>query len=140
MVWGSISGSPIWWRCQRARLSPASGLRGVTLRLSAALSGRSLVANADQGADARRLSLWLVTANVRRTAGVTRHINSRRLVDAHDLIAIQGLEVSRMVRSARGTPEKPGRNVRQKAGLNRSIMDWAVDLDPDARLQGGRCR
>lgn len=39
-----------------------------------------------------------------------------------DLIRIEDLRVGNMVRSARGTIETPGRNVRQKSGLNRSIM------------------
>jgi transposase len=40
----------------------------------------------------------------------------------YDLIRIEDLKVANMTQSARGTVEKPGRNVRQKAGLNRSIM------------------
>lgn len=39
-----------------------------------------------------------------------------------DLIRVEDLRITNMVRSARGTVEQPGRNVRQKAGLNRSIM------------------
>jgi len=39
-----------------------------------------------------------------------------------DLIRIEDLQIRNMTRSARGTREKPGRNVRQKAGLNRGIM------------------
>lgn len=46
----------------------------------------------------------------------------------YDLIRIEDLKVANMVRSARGTVEKPGRNVRQKSGLNRSILNagWAL--------------
>jgi len=39
-----------------------------------------------------------------------------------DVIRIEDLDVRNMTRSARGTIEAPGRNVRQKAGLNRSIL------------------
>jgi putative transposase len=45
------------------------------------------------------------------------------LAKNHGLVAVENLTVSAMVRSARGTVEQPGRNVRQKAGLNRSIAD-----------------
>jgi len=38
-----------------------------------------------------------------------------------DLIAVEDLAVKHMVRSAKGTVERPGENVRQKAGLNRAI-------------------
>jgi transposase len=35
---------------------------------------------------------------------------------------VEDLKISNMIRSARGTLEAPGRNVRQKAGLNRGIL------------------
>jgi putative transposase len=43
----------------------------------------------------------------------------------YDLIRIEDLQIRSMTRSARGTIERPGRNVRQKAGLNRSIQQSA---------------
>jgi putative transposase len=48
-----------------------------------------------------------------------------------DLIRIEDLDVQAMTRSARGTVVQPGRNVRQKAGLNRAILanGWGVLLD-----------
>jgi putative transposase len=51
-----------------------------------------------------------------------------------DLIRIEDLRITNMTRSARGTMEAPGRNVRQKAGLNRSILTggWGQFV---ARLQ-----
>jgi len=39
-----------------------------------------------------------------------------------DLIRIEDLRVANMTRSARGTVDAPGQNVRAKAGLNRSIL------------------
>ena len=44
-----------------------------------------------------------------------------------DVIRLEKLNVKSMTRTARGTVEAPGTNVRQKAGLNRSILDkgWA---------------
>jgi transposase len=38
------------------------------------------------------------------------------------VIAVEDLKIASMVRSARGTIDAPGRNVRQKAGLNRGIL------------------
>ncbi|WP_150242102.1 RNA-guided endonuclease InsQ/TnpB family protein [Nocardiopsis quinghaiensis] len=51
------------------------------------------------------------------------HKVTTRLVREHDVIAIEDLNVSGMTASARGTVEAPGRNVRAKAGLNRSVLD-----------------
>jgi len=41
-----------------------------------------------------------------------------------DLIRVEDLQIRNMTQSAAGTRENPGRNVRQKAGLNRAIM-WS---------------
>ncbi|MHB8246425.1 MAG: RNA-guided endonuclease InsQ/TnpB family protein [Acidimicrobiales bacterium] len=50
------------------------------------------------------------------------------LVRGYDTICVEDLKVKNMTRSARGTVENPGKNVRQKAGLNRSISSkaWAL--------------
>jgi putative transposase len=39
-----------------------------------------------------------------------------------DVIRVEDLKIQHMTRSAKGTPENPGRNVRAKAGLNRGIL------------------
>ena len=39
-----------------------------------------------------------------------------------DVIKVEDLQIANMTRSARGTRGDPGRNVRQKAGLNRGIL------------------
>jgi putative transposase len=39
-----------------------------------------------------------------------------------DVIRVEDLKIGNMTRSAKGTQGKPGRNVRQKAGLNREVM------------------
>jgi putative transposase len=39
-----------------------------------------------------------------------------------DVIRVENLKITNMTRSAKGTRENPGRNVRQKAGLNRGIL------------------
>jgi transposase len=39
-----------------------------------------------------------------------------------DVIRVEDLQIKNMTRSAKGTRDNPGRNVRQKAGLNRGIL------------------
>ncbi|WP_424217033.1 RNA-guided endonuclease InsQ/TnpB family protein (plasmid) [Streptomyces sp. BI20] len=53
----------------------------------------------------------------------TLHLISKRLVEQYAEVALESLNTRGMTASAKGTAEKPGRNVRQKAGLNRSILD-----------------
>ncbi|GAA1158708.1 RNA-guided endonuclease TnpB family protein [Kribbella jejuensis] len=45
-----------------------------------------------------------------------------------DVIGVEDLRVTNMTRSARGTLDDPGRNVQQKAGLNRAILANAWGL------------
>lgn len=44
----------------------------------------------------------------------------------HAMIVIGDLKVSNMSKSAKGTAEQHGRNVRAKSGLNRSILDQGL--------------
>lgn len=64
-----------------------------------------------------------------------------RLVHGHGLVAVEDLHVKNMTTSAKGTLEAPGRNVRQKAGLNRAILDkgWGGflrSIEHSARYHG----
>ena len=47
---------------------------------------------------------------------------STDLATRFDVIRVEDLNIKGMTRTARGTVEKPGRNVAQKAGLNRGIL------------------
>lgn len=51
------------------------------------------------------------------------HKASSAIVKAHSTIVIEDLKIRNMSRSAKGTLESPGRNVRAKSGLNKSILD-----------------
>jgi putative transposase len=51
------------------------------------------------------------------------HEVSHQLATRHGLVAVEALNVKNMTRSARGTLDAPGINVRQKAGLNREILE-----------------
>ncbi|MBN6749316.1 transposase [Acidithiobacillus sp. PG05] len=46
----------------------------------------------------------------------------------HAVVVLEDLKVQNMTASAKGTVEQPGRNVRQKSGLNKSILDqgWGM--------------
>ena len=47
------------------------------------------------------------------------------LARQHGVVMVEDLRLRNMTASARGTVEAPGRQIRQKAGLNRSILDVA---------------
>ncbi|MBS7671386.1 RNA-guided endonuclease InsQ/TnpB family protein [Croceicoccus gelatinilyticus] len=50
------------------------------------------------------------------------HAVSRSIANDNGLVAIEALNISGMTRSAKGSAEEPGRNVRAKSGLNRAIL------------------
>jgi putative transposase len=51
------------------------------------------------------------------------HKNSYAISQNHAMVVVEDLQVSNMSRSAAGTVEQPGKNVKQKTGLNRAILD-----------------
>ncbi len=64
-------------------------------------------------------------ANVRKDY---LHKLTTHLAKNHGLVVVEDLKLRNMTRSAKGTREAPGTNVRAKAGLNRSILDqgWGM--------------
>src|SRR5258708_7031412 len=71
-------------------------------------------------------------ARLRRLVARRREvfINTESLYYAknYGAVVIEKLQVKNMTASAKGTVEEPGKNVRQKAGLNRAILDsgWGL--------------
>jgi putative transposase len=53
---------------------------------------------------------------------------STRLSKSHALIVVESLKIKNISKSSKGDIEKPGRNVKAKSGLNKSILDqgWGI--------------
>lgn len=150
-------------RAQRAR-----GAVGVDLGVNtlAALSTGELVANPRHLRKARRRLTLAQRALSRTMKGSARrgrarlvvarrhhqvaeqratalHTLTKRLATSWSTVAVEDLNVSGMTRSARGTLDKPGTQVRQKGGLNRSLADAAFgelrrQLEYKTRWYGSR--
>ncbi|SDL65736.1 putative transposase [Nonomuraea maritima] len=91
------------------------------------------LARKKRGSERRRKAVARVAAlhaKVRRQRLDGAHKAALALVRAYDVIVHKALRITNMTRSASGTMEAPGRNVVQKSGLNRSILDagWGVFL------------
>ena len=70
------------------------------------------------------------------------HKASTAISQNHAMVCIEDLQIRNMSRSAKGTAETPGTRVRQKSGLNRSILDqgWGEfrrQLDYKLAWRGG---
>ena len=71
----------------------------------------------------QRIRYGRLTRHIMNKRRDFEHKLSKRLVDRYGLIATEKLAVKNMTASAKGTIDAPGKNVRQKAGLNRRILD-----------------
>lgn len=98
----------------------AAGLRDEQRQLSAAARARKISGRALRK---YRRALARRHAKVAARRKDFLHKVSAGLIARHRLIATEELTVRNLTRSARGTIEAPGRNVAQKAGLNRAILD-----------------
>ena len=70
------------------------------------------------------------------------HKISTTISKNHAMIYVEDLQVSNMSKSAKGTVEAPGQNVKQKSGLNRAILDqswyeFRRQLEYKSQWQGG---
>ena len=61
-------------------------------------------------------------ANIRKNF---LHQISNTISKNHATVYVEDLQVKNMSKSAKGTVENQGKNIRQKAGLNRAILDQA---------------
>ena len=64
-------------------------------------------------------------ANIRKT---TAHKTSRVIADSCTHAGLEKLKIKNLTKSAKGTVENPGKNVKQKSGLNKSILGQSWGL------------
>ena len=64
-----------------------------------------------------------IHARIGNTRRDFRHKTSTTISQSHAIVCIEGLQVRNMSKSAAGSTEKRGKNVRAKSGLNKSILD-----------------
>lgn len=53
------------------------------------------------------------------------HNTTFKLIKKYDTICVEDLNIKGMTKSSKGTKEKPGKNVKQKSGLNKSILRFS---------------
>ena len=70
-----------------------------------------------------RLRLRKTQRKLRYARHNWHHAVSRALADTAHTVVVEDLRTQAMTRSAKGSTERPGTNVKAKAGLNRSILD-----------------
>jgi putative transposase len=89
-------------------------------RYQRAMSRKTKFSNNWKKAKAKVQKLHTRIANVRRDF---LHKTSSAISQNHAIVCIEDLQVRNMSKSAAGSSETPGRNVKAKSGLNKSILD-----------------
>jgi putative transposase len=98
-----------------------------------------------RGSNRHRRALRRAARLKARAARIRRHWQHETTTDIarrYSLVAVEALKTRNMTRSAKGTAAAPGKNVRAKSGLNRSILNvgWAEiarQLDYKLKERGG---
>ena len=114
-------------------------LKGKLAKLQRQLKNKLKFSRNWQKLNAKISKLHYRIANVRRDF---LHKISTDICKNHAMIYVEDLQVSAMTKSAKGTAEEHGKNVKQKSGLNRAILDqsWAEfrrQLDYKTQWLGG---
>jgi putative transposase len=101
-----------------------------------------------KGSNRRKKVKRLAAGTKSKSARVRKHFNhvqSHRIARDYGIAVIEALQTKNMTASASGTIEEPGRNVAQKAGLNRALLgvgwfQFETFLRYKVRSNGGEVR
>jgi putative transposase len=84
------------------------------------------LARCKRGSNRRAAARKLLTRTKAKAARLRLHWNHEQTTEiaaTHGVVVIEALKTRNMTASAAGTVDQPGKNVRQKAGLNRAILE-----------------
>jgi putative transposase len=101
-----------------------------TIRTKLAKAQRKLARKKKFGANWKKQKAKITRLH-RKAANARKdflHKRSTEIAENQGVVKIERLQVKNMSKSAKGTVEAPGRNVKAKSGLNRSILDqgWSM--------------
>ena len=113
--------------CGQITLSDGTIHHGPDLKKKQARRKRyqKMVARRKKGSNRRKLARYRLNKAYqaeRHARANWCHQTSKLIADQYDVVYMEDLNTQGMTKSAKGTAEQPGKNVKQKAGLNRSIL------------------
>lgn len=115
----------------RIALSNGEMVEGHRFKRDREVRLRQAVSRSRRGSNRRRKRVKMLSRETYRNQVRNRnavHALTTGLVRDYSQIAIERLQIRNMTRSARGTLEDPGVNVRAKSGLNREILNQTWGL------------
>ncbi len=95
-------------------------LKAKLAKLQQRLAKKEKFSNRWRKLKAKITKLHIRIANIRNDY---LHKISSELSKNHAIVVLEDLKIANMSKSAKGTVENPGKNIKQKSGLNRSILD-----------------
>lgn len=139
---GVVRFATLWDGQQETVIQPLSSFKRHETRLAKAqrqMSRKVKFSSNWKRAKARVQRIHSQIANARNDF---LHQTSHTISKNHAMIVVEDLQVKNMSRSASGNLAEPGRNVRAKSGLNKSILDqgwgeFSRQLDYKSAWKGG---
>ncbi len=104
-------------------IEPISSFRSSEKKLARAQRSLSRKTKYSKNWHKQRFTVALLHQKIAHIRRDFLHKNSTMISNNHAIVVLEDLKVSNMSRSASGTKAQPGKNVRAKSGLNKSILD-----------------
>lgn len=101
---------------------PLEKIRLLEENLRRAQKSLSRKSNGSKNRSKHRIRVAKIHQKITNVRNDSLHKISTQLAKSHGMIVLEDLKVKNMSASAKGTPEEPGKKVKQKSGLNRSII------------------
>jgi hypothetical protein len=119
------------------RLATAAGIRSQGARkravaqarvegchsLCVSVSAGSVLMHPSRSMRFNQRGVAILAAKQARRRKNAQHVFTRRVVDSSAMIFMEGLNTKGMTKSSAGSAETPGKNVAQKTGLNKAILN-----------------